>query len=180
MTDGGRYALTLTGAAILRRSYGINSPSMLKHIRLPVLDDTGARTIGQEVIEVEPIDSTSYRLLHSPAFVDGIAAGDVIELVESLAGFRVCSRSGNVAVVIAFGSDEAKGAATQALAEGIALFGGTVDGGPGRMKVCTIPVASGFSQIERLFQALCSDDQATWWFGNVYGTDGEPLRWWEP
>ena len=71
----------------------------MEHILLPVLDEARTREVTKEMLEVEPT-STGLRLLHSPAYVDGIAGGDVIELdVAQLSGYRLVSRGGNLAVV---------------------------------------------------------------------------------
>jgi hypothetical protein len=89
------------------------------------------------------------RLLHSPAFVDGLATGDVIEVDESLrSGFRLVSRGRNLAVIVAFNKHEdTSSPQTLGLKEAI---GGMVDRGPVRMLVFTIPVGVGFQTVESL------------------------------
>jgi hypothetical protein len=77
----------------------------VKHITLPVFSDDGSLKT-REVLEVDPVPPGRCRLLHSPAFVDGLAAGDVIELDErERCGFRLVSRAGNLAVIVAFEAD---------------------------------------------------------------------------
>jgi hypothetical protein len=68
----------------------------MQHITLPMFYDDGQLVGGKrEVLEVDLVGTKQYQLLHSPAFVDGLAAGDVIELDESLrSGFRLVSLPG--------------------------------------------------------------------------------------
>jgi hypothetical protein len=153
----------------------------IQHITLPVFHDDG-RLATREVLEVEPVAGHQYRLLHSPAYVEGIASGDVIELVPSLpAGFRVLSRAGNLAVVVVFEKPEHKAAQTCRLEESIHTIGGVVDGGPARVLVLTVPFSAGFQAVESLLAPFVQEvPGATWWYGNVYeaGDASRPLNWW--
>ena len=95
---------------------------------------------------MEPVAGNQYRLLHSPAYVEGIASGDVIELDQSLRSeFRVVSRERNLAVIVVFKKPEDKlSAKAKRLEESVQTIGGVVDGGPARVLVLTVPVSSGF------------------------------------
>jgi hypothetical protein len=153
----------------------------VQHITLPVFHDDG-RLATKEVLEVEPVATHHYRLLHSPAYVEGIAAGDVIELDPSLPpGFRLISRAGNLAAIVVFEKPEDKSAHAKRLEESIHTIGGVVDGGPARVLVLTIPLSSGFQAVERALTAFVQEvSGATWWYGNVYqaGDPSRPLNWW--
>jgi uncharacterized protein (TIGR02118 family) len=150
-------------------------------VTLPVLDEDGTRRLGEEILEVEPRADGSVRLLHSPAFVYGIASGDVVALdAKKRCGYRVLQRSGMLAVVVRFESDAGREAARSRLEARVAALGGTCDGGPDRTLVFSIPVTAGFPAVERVFEDVCGRPPgAGWHFGNVYGPGERPLGWWE-
>jgi hypothetical protein len=155
----------------------------VQHISLPVLDDKGGQT-GREMLEVAAVPPNHWRLLHSPAFVDGLAGGDVIELDATAAeGFRLVSRSRNVAVIaVVADADDCASVAARRLREALLALGGVFDGGPPRMLVFTVPLAAGFPAIETALQRFLEDQGgATWWYGNVYerGDSTRPLAWWQ-
>ena len=155
----------------------------MEHITLPVFHDDG-RLATREVLEVDLVDGTQCRLLHSPAYVYGLAAGDLIEIDESLpAGFRVISRAGNLAVIVAFEKDEQKYTPQAQRLEGsMKSLGGTLDGGPSRVLVYTVPVSAGFQAVEALLDAFLQELPGTHgWYGNVYeaGDPARPLNWWQ-
>jgi Domain of unknown function (DUF4265) len=151
----------------------------VEHVLLPVLDDARTHGVTKEMLEVERT-AIGVRLLHSPAYLDGIAGGDVIELDPSaLCGYNVVSRGGNVAIVVIFTSQEQRQQAEPQLAGEALRLQGRCDGGPERVLVFTIPATSGFANIEGVFDAVPQQcPGATWYFGNVYGPDKRPLNWW--
>jgi hypothetical protein len=117
--------------------------------------------------------------MHSPGFVEGIAAGDEFRLVEEHGAFEVTRRSGNVAVQV-FGSEPLAPLAFGLVAR-VAELGGVLDGQIERGMVFTIPVAAGFPAIESVFDEFVSVHRGTtWMYGNVYDPrDGvTPLNWW--
>jgi hypothetical protein len=152
----------------------------MEHVTLPVLDDAGARVISYEVVETERHQDGTLHMLHSPAFVAGIARGDRIELDPSaLAGFRILQRGGMLAAVVVFVGDEQKQEAVRQLDPEVQSLGGVCEGGPGRALVFSVPVATGFPTTEAFFEEACRRfPGAQWYFGNVYGDDGKPLNWW--
>lgn len=155
----------------------------MEHITLPVFHDDG-RLATREMLEVDLVYGKRYLLLHSPAFVDGLAAGDVIELDDSLpAGFRLISRSGNLAVIVTFEEEEHKYSSQAERLEGsMKAIGGTRDGGPSRMLVFTVPISAGFQPVEALLDGFLQELPGThWWYGNVYeaGDPARPLNWWK-
>jgi len=165
----------------LDRASGGDVNDRTEHLELPVLDSGESRVVSREALEVEALGDGGFKLLHSPAFVWGLAAGDVIDVEPAaLSGFRLRSRGGNVAVVAAVREVSQKDSpAGRRLVEEIAALGGVCDGGPGRALVFTIPVRAGFDPIESVFnrfQGAC--EGAGWWYGNVLDRNDEPLGWW--
>lgn len=151
----------------------------MEHLSLPVLDTRETNVVAHEVLEVERL-TEGFRLLHSPAFVWGIAAGDIIELDPAeLAGFRVRSRAGNVAIVVALGDLDKGSAPVQRLITEVERLGGCCEGGPGSSLVFTVPVRAGFRQLESVFDGFRNQgDGVSWWYGNVYDRHDRPLGWW--
>jgi hypothetical protein len=103
---------------------------------------------------VEPVHAVDlgdgrFRLLYSPGFVLGIAAGDEFRLLDQHGAFEVTRRSGNVAVQI-FCREPAAPLA-EGLARRVAGLDGVLDGRIERGMVFTIPVAAGFQAIESVF-----------------------------
>ena len=152
----------------------------MEHITLPVLDDRGSRVMSREMLEVEREGPDTVRLLHSPAFVAGVARGDLLELDGTLLeGFRVVERSGMLAAVAAFASAEHRQQAEGQLGLEVQALGGVCEGGPGHALVFSIPVRNGFPAVEAFLDAVPRRfPGAQWYFGNVYGPDGKPLNWW--
>jgi hypothetical protein len=152
----------------------------MRHITLPVLDESETREVSRETLEVEDLPGNRLRLLHSPAFVWGIARADIIRLdAKALPGYAVLERGGNVAVVVSSTSNESKNSVRLALEPAVAALGGLCEGGPGRALVFSIPVAAGFSAIESLFADYSAGPHVEgWWYGNVYGPGDRPKNWW--
>ena len=152
----------------------------MEHLLIPVLDDAGTRVVRHEMLEVEREATNAVRLAHSPAFVAGVARGDLLELApDTLAGFRILERSGMLAAVVAFASQEQKRDAERELGIEVQTFGGVCEGGPGRALVFSMPVRLGFPTVEAFLDgARRRFAGAEWYFGNVYGHDGKPLNWW--
>ena len=122
-----------------------------------------------------------FRLLHSPGFVQGIAAGDEFEVLGPDGAFRVVHRGGNLAVQV-FGRETFPPEMAAETARRVAgELGGTLDGRIERGMVFTVPVAAGFPAIERFFGELeAATPGLEWVFGNVYDPDDgvTPLNWW--
>jgi hypothetical protein len=142
----------------------------------------GARQ-GEESLPVADAGAGRFRLLASPGFVEGLAAGDELELADDAPlGYHVLRRGGNLCVWLYFARDVAEGSAEAADARRVAeSLGGRVDGGYARMVVLTIPLAAGFAAVEgALDAAVARHAGASWSYGNVYDPrDGEtPLDWW--
>jgi hypothetical protein len=152
----------------------------MEHVTLPVLDEAGTRVVSHEVLEVERETPRTVRLTHSPAFIAGVARGDLIELdANMLSGFRLLERSGMLAAVVVFSTEEQKRDAERALDSEVQTLGGVCEGGPGFALVFSMPVRLGFPKVEAfLDDARTRFPGSEWYFGNVYGADGKPINWW--
>jgi hypothetical protein len=132
----------------------------------------------EEEVVVEPLGGNRHRLLQSPGLVLGLAAGDVFEVGER-GECRVLERGRNVCIQIFFRAD---GPSLEARAtEGLAALKGRLDGKTAKELVYTVPVSSGFTEMERVLADLVSRfPGAEWYYGNVYDpNDGvTPLNWW--
>jgi hypothetical protein len=143
----------------------------------------GTRPDGEPVVEkvaVRQGEDGSYLMLHSPAFVRGLARGDSIELVSKRAGtFTVLRRAGNIAVRVYCKSDSA--VLDAALTPHVTQFDGRRDIKSEHLLVYSIPVQAGFDSIESVFdQQLSGSADASWSYGNVYDEhSGEPMQWWQ-
>lgn len=134
----------------------------------------------REPVHAEPVTPGVWRILHSPGFVLGIAAGDEFSFDDEDGSFRVLKRSGGLAIQIF--SKQRIADDLPALEELAESLSGTVDGSIERAAVLTIPVAVGFPKIESALRSMCANrPHLEWFFGNVYDpSDGiTPLRWWE-
>jgi Domain of unknown function (DUF4265) len=156
-------------------------PAPLRYVTLPVLDDSHARAVSAEVIEfADDAEERGFlRLLHSPARVSGLAAGDVIELDTSrVAGFRVMRRGGNLAVVLRLPTEELKGQAGKALEAEVASMSGVCESSVDDSLVFTVPSAAGIPAVEAFFNRARDRFRGSeWHFNNAYGPDGRPLDW---
>lgn len=153
----------------------------MPEIRLPVLDSSGQPKL-EEVLPAEALEAGRFRLLASPGLVEGVAAGDELELTpDELSGFRVLQRGGQLCIWVYLpdlppvGADGRLGRAARAL-------GGYLDGGQSNLRILTVPVTAGFASVERELDAAVAElGRSTWAYGNVYDwrNGGRPLGWWE-
>ena len=155
--------------------------SSTSDLRVPVISD-GARQ-GEEVLPVVELGDGRYRLLASPGFVEGLAAGDEFELdPDAPLGHRVVRRGGNLCVWFYHSEPLSESSEVTADVRRVAeSLGGHLDGGYSRMLVLTIPLAAGFDAVARAFDdAVRRHAAASWLYGNVYDpADGAtPLNWW--
>ncbi len=143
----------------------------------------GTRGDGEPVVEkvaVRRNDDGSYRLLHSPAFVRGLAGGDSFVMVSERAGtFKVSKRAGNIAVRVY--CKTSVDALDTALTPQVSQLDGRRDIKSQYLLVYSIPVAAGFDSIEAIFdQVVSGSADASWSYGNVYDEHtGEPMQWWQ-
>ena len=149
---------------------------MTKRTQLQVLaDHRNDGTPFYEILDVLAAGD-AYRLVHSPAFVQGIAAGDVFELDDE-GWARVRTRGGNVCIqVMSTNPTPEFVRAVQTAMRGLGVFR---DGFGPKVYVFTAPVSVGFSVIEDALDPIVQRFEAEWYFGNVYDScDGTPLNWW--
>lgn len=122
-----------------------------------------------------------YRLLHSPAFVRGLASGDRISFpATNDVGYELIQRSGNLCLRVLSKSNIDD--VIQALTPEIELLDGILDIQTPRLLVYSIHVSIGFQAIELLLDRISGQFAGTlWYYGNVYDpADGvTPLDWWQ-
>ena len=141
----------------------------------------GKRPDGEAVVEqirVVKLESGHYRLVQSPAFVQGIASGDEIRYDSKDNSFELIKHSGNLAIRVF--ARQNLSALEENLRAPIEKLGGELDFNNERMLVFSIHVSCGFKEIEAILNKHVSPDHAAWFYGNVYDpTDGTtPLNWW--
>lgn len=137
---------------------------------------------GQPVMEklqVHIDDKDQCTLVKSPAFIKGIAAGDLIKLNQETKQFEIIKRSGNLCVRVFSRGDI--GLLADQLTGEIEKLGGQLDTETPRMLVYSIHVSCGFKAIEGLLERHTQGDDTAWIYGNVYDpNDGTtPLNWWQ-
>jgi hypothetical protein len=135
----------------------------------------------QEEVLVQPLEGEQYKVLQSPGFVLGIAAGDVIKFIPSSSGkFELLSRGGNICIQI-FKNSGTRDIKDECI-ELSQPLGGRLDGLSEKQMVLTFPYKDGFQSIEKVMNRFSDNyPDFEWYYGNVYDTeDGEtPLNWWE-
>lgn len=141
----------------------------------------GIGSDGQPVVERLQVivnEDNSCQLVKSPAFVKGIASGDVIKLEDDSREFSIEKRSGNLAIRVYCRDDSSE--LVDELSPPIEKLGGDLDLETPRMLVYSIHVSCGFQQIENILNSVVSDE-VMWVYGNVYDPkDGQtPLNWWQ-
>jgi hypothetical protein len=152
-----------------------------RELSVPLFSN-GARQ-GEETLPVADLGNGRYRLLASPGFVEGLAAGDEFELdPHAPLGHRVVRRGGNLCVwfyhAAPVDDSDMATADVRLVAESL---GGRLDGGYSHMLVLTVPLAAGFDAVADAFdRAVRRHAGSAWLYGNVYDpSDGmTPLNWW--
>ena len=150
-------------------------------IRLPALDKFGRKDL-EEVLPAEPLGGDRFRLLASPGIVEGVAAGDEVELAPAdPRGFRVLRRGGQLCLWVYL--PEPPPEQTDArLSLAATILGGYLDGGNTNLRVLTVPASAGFKQVEaELGSAVAELPGSIWAYGNVFDRQNgdRPLGWWD-
>lgn len=133
----------------------------------------------KEPVHVEEVNRGVFRLLYTPGFVQGIAAGDEFRLIGGDGAFEVTRRGGNLAVQVF--SSHPVAPLRDELAAQVSRLGGALDGAVEQGLAFTIPVSAGFAAVEAVFNTWVAEHPGwVWYFGNVYDpADGiTPLGWW--
>lgn len=131
-----------------------------------------------EKMQVRVRDDDACQLVRSPAFIKGLASGDIIKLDKESGQFELMQRSGNLCIRV-FSREDIRPIA-EALTPALEKLGGELDLETPRMLVYSIHVSCGFDKIEEILnQAVKGESQ--WLYGNVYSPeDGQtPLNWWQ-
>lgn len=142
----------------------------------------GRKPDGENVVEqirVVKIEAGNYRLVQSPAFIQGLASGDEIRYNSKDNSFELLKHSGNLSIRVF-----ARSQLTQLednLRSALEKLGGELDFANERMLVFSIHVSCGFKEIEAILNKhIKNGEEAAWFYGNVYDpADGTtPLNWW--
>jgi hypothetical protein len=152
---------------------------MSNPVRTVIHLEAARKRSGEPVIEEVLVDSLSgnkYRVVATPGLVLGVAAGDVINVDHAEKTFAVMTRGGNLAIHL-YGPQDT----VNRYVDDFDKLGGVVDGRAHSLTVLTVPVASGWDAVEGLLNSISQQDpDVRWYYGNVYGEDGEtPLGWWK-
>lgn len=147
---------------------------MNNHINLRVEGSEG----GTQPVEIELISPKVYRILHSPGFVEDVAAGDVIRVIDEKTGaFEVIEYGGNVSVKIS--DTRSINKKLPEIDSILSKVNSRRDGNLEHIAVWTIPVESGFEAIEAAVSKACELlEEPVWWYGNVYDSQDNPINWW--
>jgi Domain of unknown function (DUF4265) len=150
-------------------------------IRLPALDQSGQQSI-EEVLPAEPLGGDRFRLLASPGLVEGVAAGDEVELAPAdPTGYRVLRRGGNLCVWV-YVPEPPPEETDPRLSRAATALGGYLDGGNTGLRILTVPVSAGFRRVEAEVEAAVAElPGSSWAYGNVYDRQNgdRPFGWWE-
>ncbi|MCW8195625.1 DUF4265 domain-containing protein [Proteobacteria bacterium 005FR1] len=136
---------------------------------------------GQPVLErlqVKELPEDKLQLVRSPAFIKGLASGDIIKLGSDRQHFEIVQHSGNLSVVV-FSRGDVK-ALSEVLTPEIEKLGGSLDLETDRMLVYSVHVSLGFKTVEDILNKHTGSGESIWQYGNVYDpADGQtPLNWW--
>ncbi len=146
----------------------------------PVMENIFTAPVQADVAP-KPDIGEEFRLLKSPAFVRGLAAGDRIRYpVNNPSGYALVKRSGNLSIRVL--RKEAIEEVALFLTPELELLDGTLDLQSQRLLVYSIHVSIGFQEIEVLLdRATGQFPGVVWYYGNVYDpADGvTPLNWWQ-
>ncbi|WP_189331796.1 DUF4265 domain-containing protein [Actinoplanes ianthinogenes] len=147
------------------------------HVRLLAGLGAGGHLVYETVL-TRTIEPDLHLVLGTPAFVEGIAAGDRIR-VHAGGSFEVVQRGGNICLLVV--PAEPPGADDLApLRDTFDDLGGIVELPPDRrFIVITVPAAAGFDTVEAAINEWTVPRGHHWEYSNVYDPDGNPLNWWD-
>jgi hypothetical protein len=146
------------------------------------VDDAAVR---REVLLAEPTAVDSVFVVKSiPAFLFGVAPGDMIRVTNSDSGeFQIVARGGNVAIRL-FLKGTLDREDVSELIERVTSVGGTYEVGfnkdnPERTSLLLLSVGidKGFGFIEQIMKGSSATGWE-WEYANVYDKLGKPLNWW--
>lgn len=133
----------------------------------------------KETVLVTRVGPTRLRLLETPGYVVGVAAGDLVDLDAEDAVREVVERAGFLAVRFVVDDPADVGGAREVLDASLGPLGGWYEGQMAlRGLRYSVPVTAGFDPIEEAIAAgLEAYPTSTWWYGNVYDAEDKPLDW---
>lgn len=143
----------------------------------------GKRPDGQDVVEqirVRLTENKTYRLVQSPAFVQGLASGDEISFDSRDNSFELIKHSGNLAIRVFCRGDLEQ--LKDSMLGDMEKLGAELDFSNERLMLFSIHVSCGFNLIEEILNKHVGEKtQSMWVYGNVYDPqDGStPLNWWQ-
>ncbi len=136
----------------------------------------GAKNAGTQPVPARRRYDGTYEIPYTPGLVDGVAAGDVIRVLDVATGtFEVVRRGGNLAVKVFSTTDI--GPYLEWIDDRLLVMGGRLDGRIDRAAALTIPISAGFPAVEQLMTEAADRFQVEWYFANVYDDNGKPLSW---
>jgi hypothetical protein len=151
---------------------------MTDHVSIQVLaDHRKDGTPFYELLDMEQ-ESGGFRVMRSPAFVQGIAAGDLVT-VDEYGSTTVLERGGNLCIQVMALNPTPEFLA--AVADSMNRMGAVQDGFGPKVFVFTAPISIGFAVLEAELERVVSPaEDAEWLWGNVFDPqDGHtPLNWW--
>ncbi|MFC5476004.1 DUF4265 domain-containing protein [Paraherbaspirillum soli] len=151
--------------------------------RIPLKVDS--LSIKREVVLAEPTNEDSVFVIKNiPAFVYGVALGDLIKVTDSESGdFCILNRSGQV-TLRAYIDGTLDRQDIKLLIDEITAVGGVFEVGANKasavetsLLLVSIDVAKGFQLVESLMKKF-SAMGGQWEYGNIYDQDENPLNWW--
>jgi hypothetical protein len=120
----------------------------------------------RELVRAERLSDETYRLLYSPGFVQGIAAGDEFRVVNQDGAFEVTQQSGNLAVQVLCRQLIAPWKVD--LTRLLMAVGGVLDGAIDKGLVFTIPRSAGVGRIEEILNRFAQEHpDFAWGYGNM-------------
>jgi hypothetical protein len=132
-----------------------------------------------ETVWVEHLSNGHLRLARAPVMALGLGVGDEFRLDTDTGSFEVLTRAGNLTVQLASPDSAFDDHEIDDLRALGYRAGGVLDAHTEHVAAFTIPAEAGFPAVEETFDAFVAAHQGmTWWFGNVYDDEDNPLNWW--
>ena len=139
----------------------------------------GSSNTMRENLPVLPLGDNKYKLLTSPGLVLGLAKDDELKYFADTGAFDLLRRGRNVCVQV-FHDPGNEAIIEELIMRVTTQLKGSLDGQSEKFVVFTVPIETGFGDIERVMNDFVAESKiCEWYFGNVYAEDGEtPLDWW--
>ena len=144
-----------------------------------LVGELGSSNTMRENLPVLPLGDNKYKLLTSPGLVLGLAKDDELRYYADTGAFDLLKRGRNVCVQV-FHDPGHESKIEELITRATVQLHATLDGQSDKFVVFSVPIETGFGDIEDLLNNFVAESGiCEWYFGNVYGTDGQtPLDWW--